>query len=145
MGPTLLDRLELERNAGHIVTPFDTVTDFQLQIEHALDLRGRELVLFVDGSVDCPAPYRFSTLSPARDVSYTSHAVSPASLLVVYEQVVQEPLPATFLLAVPGYRFGLGEAMSAKAQNNLRQASDFAVKLLKKPNAGDWQHLTQGR
>jgi len=138
LGPALLEWLARERSAGRISTPFETITDFQLQVEHVLDLRGRELVLFIDSSVDSSTPYRFSRIHPERDVSYTTHAVSPASLLEVYRQVVEEPLPASFLLAIRGRQFELGEEISAAAEDNLKQACRLVANLLQSPDAEVW-------
>ena len=138
LGPALLEWLEQERDAGGITVPFDTITDFQLQIEHALDLRGRELVLFVDSSVSLSAPYRFSKLHPERDLSYTTHAISPTSLLVVYQQAVDEMPPESFLLEISGRHFELGEDMSDEAIDNLSQASRFVSNLLQAPDAEAW-------
>ena len=44
---------------------FEIVTDFQLQIEHALDLQNRELVLFIDASVACEEAFDFAELHAA--------------------------------------------------------------------------------
>ena len=52
LGPLLLERLQA-LNLPHV----ETLTDFQLQVEHAYDLQGRERVLFIDASVSCTAPY----------------------------------------------------------------------------------------
>ena len=45
LGPAMYDLLQNEDISG-----VDLLTDFQLQIEHAIDLEGRERVLFVDAS-----------------------------------------------------------------------------------------------
>ena len=52
IGPLLIERLEILN-----LPDVDLLTDFQLQVEHALDLRGRERVLFVDASHVCQDPY----------------------------------------------------------------------------------------
>ncbi len=57
----------------------DLLTDYQLQIEHAVDLERRECVLFVDASVSATAPYEFYRLQAERDSSYTTHAMSPVA------------------------------------------------------------------
>ena len=75
LGPLFLERLaqlQAQRGAGQTV---EWLTDFQLQIEHAVDLANRTLALFVDASVSCPAPFQFTRLQPLRDASYTSHAL----------------------------------------------------------------------
>ena len=81
LGPLLLEYIENTVNLDTI----EILTDFQLQIEHALDLENRALVLFVDASVACVNAFDFAVLAPARDKIYTTHAMSPAAVLVVYQ------------------------------------------------------------
>ena len=75
LGPLLLEYVESHCNLESI----EILSDFQLQIEHALDLENRSLVLFVDASVSCVSAFDFAMLEPARDKSYTTHAMSPCS------------------------------------------------------------------
>ncbi len=122
LGPELLRLLEQDRDCGRIPDIFETITDFQLQIEHAADLEGRDLVLFVDASVAAEAPFKITALRPERDHSYTSHAMSPAAVLAVFEQVVDGTPPEAFLLSIPGCDFELGHPLTAAAQEHLSQA-----------------------
>lgn len=145
LGPELLHLLERDRDDGLIATPFDTVTDFQLQIEHALDLQGRGLVLFIDASVTATPPFDFIRLEPQRDESYTSHAVSPAAVLSVYEQVVEAPLPPAFLLALPGNSFELGDTISGESMHHLQQARQFVRRLLNNQDPLIWSRLADER
>lgn len=132
LGPLLIERLEA-------LQPADTelLTDFQLQVEHAADLLGRELVLFVDASVSCPPPYAFFRLEPARDNSFTSHAMSPAAVLQAYRELYGEPPPA-WLLAVRGASFELGEPLSEQASANLEAALALARRLCAEADAAAW-------
>lgn len=116
LGPLLLERLAALNLPG-----VELLTDFQLQVEHALDLQGRERVLFIDASVSCPPPYLFTRQQPQQDASYTSHAMSPAALLQACLDLHGSAPPA-WLLAVRGDNFELGEELSAGARRNLEQA-----------------------
>jgi hydrogenase maturation protease len=143
LGPLFLERLtELceQRGDGDDI---ELLADFQLQIEHAVDLEGRALALFVDASVSCPPPFQFARLRPARDTSYTSHALSPAAVLHVYEQINRCPPPPAFQLAIRGESFELGEPLSAVAEANLAAALAFADQLLAMPRIETWQHLVE--
>ena len=115
----------------------DLLTDFQLQIEHSIDLENRDAIVFVDASVSCRAPYEFHAITPQADNSYTSHAMSPASVLAVYRQVNKCAPPPAWLLTIRGYDFSLGRSISTKAEHNLQQAHDFLRRLLSTDNA-DW-------
>jgi hydrogenase maturation protease len=137
LGPELLRLLEEDRESGQLPNNFETLTDFQLQIEHATDLEGRELVLFVDASVAAQPPFQVSLLQSQRDSSYTSHAMSPAAVLAVYEQVVDGTPPPTFLLTIPGYDFELGYPLSAEAQRHLSEALGWVRSVLQSPDPID--------
>ncbi len=101
----------------------EALEDYQLQIEHVIDLAGRERMLFVDADVSCNPPFHFSRISAAHDNSYTSHAMTPHALLHAYRQVYGEDAPAAFLLRVRGYGFELGAPLSDMAASNLEAAT----------------------
>jgi hydrogenase maturation protease len=113
IGPALLDRLA-ELNLPHV----ELLTDFQLQVEHAMDLQNRERVLFIDASISCAPPYELTRLHAQKDKSYTSHAVNPSAVLHAYQELYGAP-PAAYFLAVRGERFELGEDISEAASGNM--------------------------
>jgi len=121
----------------------DLLTDFQLQIEHTIDLENRERVLFIDASVTAAAPFEFYRLKPVQDDSYTTHAMSPESLLATYEKVNLAPPPPAFMLSIRGYEFGLGLPMSDKASANLADSFSFIKQLLTKNKIEDWSQLVK--
>lgn len=129
VGPLLLAHLEQHADLSRV----ELLTDFQLQIEHALDLQERELVIFVDAAVSGDSPFGFSRLAPRRDNSYTSHAMSPAALLQVFENITGEMAPPGFLLSIKTTSFELGDGLSASAEDHLRQACRFAERTLALP------------
>ena len=107
--------------------PVECLTDFQLQVEHALDLQGRRRVLFVDASLDAPAPCTLARIEAARDASFTTHAMSPQAVLKVYADIEDGEAPTCWLLAIRGDRFELGEDLSAVAEENLKTALQAAA------------------
>lgn len=138
LGPAIYDRLEALQQENELLGDVELLTDYQLQIEHAVDLEQREAVLFIDASVSCSAPYEFQRLLGQQDDSYTTHAMSPAAVLAVYQKINRVAPPAAYLLAVRGYDFALGKKISAAAEKNLQQAIEFVRKLLGSP-IEDWQ------
>ncbi len=120
LGPLLIERIEALRLPG-----VECLTDFQLQVEHALDLHGRRRILFVDASVDAAAPFFAARIAPAKDASFTTHAMTPQAVLQVYRDLEDEDPPPTWLLAIRGERFELGEAPSAEAQGHLAAAVEW--------------------
>lgn len=100
--------------------------DYQLQIEHALDLAGRQRVLLVDASLNCRTPFEVTPVQPAPDASLTSHALSPQALLQVYLDLRGEPPPPCSLLVIRGEKFDLGEPPSIGALAHLQRALPWA-------------------
>lgn len=118
LGPLFVERLQAE--LGEL--PVAWLTDFQLQPEHALDLAGRQRVLFVDASASCDAPFTVTPLQAERDASFTTHAMSPAAVLQVWRDLQAGTPPLCTLLAIRGHHFELGAPPGAAALANLEQA-----------------------
>jgi hydrogenase maturation protease len=134
LGPMLLEYVESHCDLSEV----EVLTDFQLQIEHALDLENRRLVLFVDASVACTDAFDFSVLTPARDKSYTTHAMSPAAVLDVYQSIKKQAPPPCFLLSIKAEQFELGDGLSVNAEKSLAHACAFAGRLLNTPELDFW-------
>lgn len=134
LGPLLLEYVENRCDLSEV----EIQSDFQLQIEHALDLENRSLVLFVDASITCNTAFDFTLLEPAKDKSYTTHAMSPAAVLDVYQSIKKQTPPPCFLLSIKAERFELGEGLTTGAENNLHQACLFADHLLQNPDIQIW-------
>ncbi|MBA3057578.1 MAG: hydrogenase maturation protease [Gammaproteobacteria bacterium] len=132
LGPLLIERLRVLAAPGLSV---DYLDDYQLQIEHALDLVGRQRVLFVDASLSCLAPFEVTKLRAAPDSSFTSHALSPPALLQVFCNLRSEAPPPCTLLAIRGERFELGAPPSAAALAHLAAALAWAADWLAAPVA----------
>lgn len=143
LGPHLLDLLAVNQEHHPEWPEIELLTDFQLQIEHAADLENRDLVLFIDASASCPAPYLLSRIQPSQDISHTTHAMSPAAVLQVYERVYRKPAPPTFLLAVRGENFELGAPLGSEAEQNRDAALELLIQLCAQPHPDVWQTFSQ--
>ena len=128
LGPLFVERIEALRLPG-----VECLTDFQLQVEHALDLEGRRRILFVDASVACAGPFDVTPLQPARDASLTTHALSPQALMQVFVDLNGMPPPPCTQLAIRGERFELGEPPGVAAMANLDAACRWAATWLRGP------------
>jgi len=137
LGPAMYELLQQAELNG-----VDLLTDFQLQIEHSIDLEGRERVLFVDASTSANAPFELSRLQPEQDASYTTHAMSPQALLSVYQQVNRCAPPPAWLLSIRGYEFGLGLPLSTAANEHLLAAFNHVKMLLDPARPVDWMECT---
>ena len=139
LGPLLLRALQDESGDGGDGIEF--LEEFQLQVEHALDLAGRQLVLFVDAGIDTPAPFAFYRAEASATPLLYSHAMAPEALLGVCGQINQAPPPAAFILCVRGEQFELGEGLSRSAVTHLAAVLAFGRRLLQLPEIDAWERL----
>jgi hydrogenase maturation protease len=117
IGPALAARIEAAA-LPHV----EVIVEFQLQVENALDLAGRERVIFVDAGTGTPEPFELRRVEAAAEFLHTSHALAPEAVLATYRRVTGEEPPEAWLLCVRGESFELGEGLSAGAAANLEAA-----------------------
>ena len=99
LGPLCVEQL---RAACETNSAVEFLDDYQLQVEHALDLVGRSRILFVDASL------------------------SPQALMQIFVDLQGTAPPPCTLLAIRGEGFELGEPPSALALENLKAATQWA-------------------
>ena len=138
LGPLLLARIA---EAGWAESTL--IEDFQLQLEHALDLQGADLALFLDAGKGTPAPFAFTEIFARAGMTHTSHALAPESVLGVYEKTLGRNPTPSFLLCVRGESFGLGEGLSAEGAAGLEAAWIFLQGLHKAPSPENWRALAE--
>lgn len=139
LGPLLLARIADWLAGSPLASRFELIEDFQLQIEHALDLAGRQRVLFIDAGMRTPGPYRFFEIQPAGDMAHTTHALSPEAVLAVCGRIGNEAPPPAFVLCLRGESFVLGEPLSTTASHSLAAAFAFLVRVFEKTEVADWR------
>ena len=142
LGPLLLRRLGAWIDAEALTPQIDLLEEFQLQIEHTLDLAGRQRVLFIDAGDGTAEPFRFYRATPQALQGHTSHALAPEALLGVYAKVHGQAPPPAFVLCIAGKTFELGAAPTARAMQNMQQAFELACKLLRQTDLAAWQAMT---
>jgi hydrogenase maturation protease len=124
IGPELAARLEAERLPG-----VEVISEFQLQVENALDLLGRERVIFVDAGTGTPEPFELRRIASAPEFLHTSHALAPEAVLATYARVQGAAAPEAWVLCIPGESFELGASLSAAAAARLEAAWPRLVEL----------------
>ena len=117
IGPELAARLETAAPAG-----VEVIVEFQLQVENALDLVGRERVVFVDAGIATPVPFELRRASAAEDFLHTSHALLPEAVLATYRRVQGQEPPEAWVLCVRGEAFDLGTGLSSAASEHVAAA-----------------------
>ena len=141
LGPLLLRELNTWLISNGISDQFELLEDFQLQIEHAMDMQDRRLILFVDAGMDTNAPFSFYRAHLNNEPILYSHTLAPEALLKVYEQFYNELPPDVFILCIRGEQFELGEDISRQAEDHLANALEFSKMLLLKPECTAWDRL----
>jgi len=126
LGPALIERLEPETRPGRPLAHVELLTDFQLQVEHALDLVGRRQVVFVDADMTTNPPFRYQRIAPERDTACTTHAMSPQTILHVHAGL-HDPAsaPECWLMGIRACTCELGQGISEQAAANLDAACRF--------------------
>ena len=124
LGPAFLAHSEALADPPGVATTF--VTDFQLQPEHAIDLDGRDLALFVDASLAAAAPFAFRRLEAARTATFSTHGVPPGVVLDAFAATFGRAAPPAYELAIHGETFALGTPLGAGVARTSSRRSSFS-------------------
>ena len=108
----------------------DCDSNYQLNIEDALACSHYDAVIFVDASEITAPPFEFKELKPAREIAFTTHEMSPSSVLALTEELYARR-PRAWLMAIRGYEWNLAEGLSLQAEINLSAALAFLLERLK--------------
>jgi hydrogenase maturation protease len=120
LGVLLADEVESWANKMKF-EKLHTDANYQLNLEDAAGIAGYDLVFFADASQEDIQDYKLVPLEPSNRVEFSMHAVSPAFILNLCNQVFNHK-PEAYLLHIKGYKWGFMERPTRKAKNNLRLA-----------------------
>jgi hydrogenase maturation protease len=126
LGPLFIERAAEALKERVAAGELELLTDFQLQIEHALDLEGRGRVVFVDASLEAAPPFHYAPVAADPAPLPSTHAMSPGQVLAAYRQLRGET-PEAWLLAIRGEHFELGAPLSPAAAGHLSEALRFLL------------------
>lgn len=100
-------------------------SNYQLNIEDAANIAGKDVVIFVDASEEDIENIDFSIVEPSEGTSeFTTHSASPSFVLALCIQLYDKH-PKTYLLQIKGYEWDFREGLSEKAAKNLEKALEF--------------------
>jgi len=86
-------------------------------------------VIFVDASIEGEQPFTIRKIEPALKIAFTTHAMGPESVLALCGESFAGS-PDTWLVAIRGYGFDIGEELTERARGNFQQALSFIILLL---------------
>ena len=142
IGPELCGRLAEWLGSEGLADGVELIDDFQLQIEHALDLKGRQIALFIDAGLRTPGPYTFRRIAPATGMALTTHELPPEAVLQVYMQTEDGEPPPAFVLCVRGEEFELGAPLSPAVLSHVEDAFTLLQSLCRQPAPTAWEQAT---
>ncbi len=122
MGPAMIDKLEAENIPGIV-----TDSNYQLNIEDAHNISQSDMVIFVDASIDAGEPFTFSKIEPSAEITFSTHTMSPESVLALCKDIYNKDMEA-YVLAIKGYEWEFTEGFSGQAAYNFNEAYTFLLK-----------------
>ena len=93
---------------------------YQLQVEDADFICDYDEVIFVDATtLDLRNGYEFIYCNPDADFTFSTHAISPGSIMALAKELYPNKMPKAFILQISGYQWDLDQGMSSNAKMNL--------------------------
>ena len=141
LGPACARRLEAWIAEQDLAESIEVIEDFQLNIEHALDLQGRTAAIFVDAGAATAGAQRafdFYRIGPVDRRTHSTHALPPESVLHVLSRLPEMPVPPAWVLCIRGAAFELGAGLSPKAEGHLTAAFAFLTELVLRAAPDTW-------
>ncbi|MCX6567349.1 MAG: hydrogenase maturation protease [Candidatus Aminicenantes bacterium] len=134
LGPALVERLSGSRSPERAIVKTaegsaDAFWAYQLNVEDASLVREYDRIIFVDAAVEGTAPAALNPLEPAASIAFTTHEMSPASVLALGEELYG-PMPEGFLLSIRGFSWDIAEGLTDEAARNLDAARLILDKFL---------------
>ena len=110
---------------------------YQLLVEDVTLIENKDLIIFVDASMDERiAVFDLAPVEADDRETFTMHQVSPGFILALYE-TLYGPAPPSYLLQIRGYEWELEESLSQGARENLAEAWKALRQILGDPDGLD--------
>jgi hydrogenase maturation protease len=110
-------------------------SNYQLNIEDADAIAAKDIVIFVDASVEPIKDFVLTKVKPSgARIEYTMHS-SSASFILELCQKLYNKSPETYLLHIKGYEYEFKEGLTDAAEKNLFSALDFLKDKIKNPQS----------
>lgn len=128
LGYAMVSKLEDWVNSSGICgIEFDS--NYQLNIEDAEIITGKDLVIFVDASVEEIDDFTMTDVTGETEVSFTTHSASPGYIVKLCSELFGSAPPVK-LLHIKGYQWEFREGLSDQAEKNLHKAFIFMKEYL---------------
>ena len=113
---------------------FELESNYQLNIEEAELISNKDLVIFIDASKEeSVESFKLEKVTSSSNVSFTTHAASPAYILQLCQTIFGKT-PPSYLLHIKGYKWEFKVGLSKKAKANLKLALNYLEETLSNPS-----------
>ena len=130
LGPCFAEEL-LDHLDANNITGVTVDSNYQLNVEDALDISEHDVVIFVDAALAGSEPFFFARIRPQAAFGFSSHTIEPEAVLALAHSSFNSKTLG-FALGIRGYDFNeFDESLSEKARANLNSAMEFIIKALK--------------
>ena len=96
----------------------DVDMNYQLNAEDALKISEYDRVIFADASVAIDKSFELQHLEAEDCIAFSTHAMTPGSILAMAEQLYQAA-PDAYVLHIRGYEWEFGAPLTEQAKDNL--------------------------
>ncbi|MBI5185797.1 MAG: hydrogenase maturation protease [Nitrospinae bacterium] len=127
LGPLFID--SLEKSECPLESRIELHSSYQLNIEDALLVSGKDLVVFVDASREDIDGFSFREVQASSRMSFFTHGLDAGDVLGLARKLYNRR-PAAYLLGIKGYSWGPVESLTPGAQENLQKALSFLLREL---------------
>ncbi|MFC2117976.1 hydrogenase maturation protease [Bacteroidota bacterium] len=112
----------------------ELLSNAQLYMEDALVISEKDIVIFVDASIEEIDDILFTKVEADSPGSgFTFHNVSPGFILNLCHKLYNK-YPEVYLLHIKGYEWEIKECLSKNAEANLKKALSLLYAIIKNPD-----------
>jgi hydrogenase maturation protease len=131
LGVALVERLE-SWAAERQLTGVSFENNYQLNIEDAVAISDKDVVIFVDASREDIDDFCLTEVDGSGKLSFTTHAASPDYIVKLCRELFDYQ-PRALLLHIKGYEWDLEEGITEPARDNLEKAEPYLKSILEDP------------
>ncbi len=112
---------------------FEFDSNYQLNIEDAAAVADKDLVIFIDASIEDIENFILTPVDASTKVAFTTHAASPGYIMGLSKKIYNK-FPPTYLLHIKGYEWDFKEGLTKKAKQNLEDSLKTMKEKLMNPS-----------
>jgi len=131
LGNAFIERME-EWVKENNIEGLEFDSNYQLNIEDAHAIADKDLVIFVDASVEELDDFCISRVTENSKITFTTHAASPGYIVDLCKEIYKTA-PPTYLIHIKGYEWEFMEGITTKAIENMELALEYLKPFILNP------------